>query len=398
MSTAMHPAALPAVASTSASFAARVWRAWRGLTWRHVLAALGVGLALAVSNNIGLWGRFSWTKEIGPVLDLYFSFGLSTFLLLFAVVAADEFAVEPAWRAAPFVVAVTVTILASYVICQLTEPVLGFHDYVWIAARRGMHHTDIIAPLYFLTNQGLQVGFVAFIYLHHRDASRRMVALRSATLERAKLDRLTIESRLQVMQAHVEPAFLFNTLAQVERLYDTDPVNADRMLDDLIVYLRAALPHLRETNSNVGNEVRLVRSYLDILKLRLANGFDYAIDVAPDADARKLAPMLMLPLVDHVIARGDDANPWRSLGIVVATHDDALHLVVSGSGERRQAQGAPDLALDTSPDPAPALDPIRARLASLYGAAASLASRLTTEARTTTLAVTITIADETAGR
>ena len=68
------------------------------------------------------------------------------------------------------------------------------------------------------------------------------------------------------MQARVEPRFLFNTLAQVERLYEIDAQRADRMLDDLIVYLRAALPQLRETTSTLSREIELAKAYLNIVE------------------------------------------------------------------------------------------------------------------------------------
>ena len=67
---------------------------------------------------------------------------------------------------------------------------------------------------------------------------------RNVALDRARIERQTQESRLQAMQATIEPEFLFDTLAHVESLQASDPKGAARMLDDLIVYLRAALPQL----------------------------------------------------------------------------------------------------------------------------------------------------------
>ena len=88
--------------------------------------------------------------------------------------------------------------------------------------------------------------FGYFVYVNHRTARHAADRMRAAELERAKSRRRTLESRLQAMQARVEPQFLFNTLAQVRQLYERDPATAGKMLDDLIAYLRAALPHLRE--------------------------------------------------------------------------------------------------------------------------------------------------------
>jgi len=114
-------------------------------------------------------------------------------------------------------------------------------------------HFEAAGPSYWsgirlsLSHMILVTGLATFIYVRRRDAVQRLAVLRATQLERAKRGRQVLESRLQVMQARVEPQFLFNTLAQVERLYDTDTKLADVMLNDLIVYLRAALPLLRET-------------------------------------------------------------------------------------------------------------------------------------------------------
>jgi hypothetical protein len=89
----------------------------------------------------------------------------------------------------------------------------------------------------------LPVGSAAvFLYAHRRAARRTARILHEAELDRIHRSKLAFESRLQAMQARVEPQFLFNTLAQVERLYQLDPALASVMLDDLIAYLRAAMP------------------------------------------------------------------------------------------------------------------------------------------------------------
>ena len=71
------------------------------------------------------------------------------------------------------------------------------------------------------------------------------------------------------MQAQVEPHFLFNTLASVQFLTETDPREANRLLGHLIAYLRAALPQLRARSTTLGQEVELAEAYLNILRMRM---------------------------------------------------------------------------------------------------------------------------------
>ena len=145
-------------------------------------------------------------------------------------------------------------------------------------------------------------------YYFRQRGLERIARLRAAQLERARLSRQTLESRLQAMQACIEPEFLFDTLAEVERRCDTDPGDAGRMLDDLIVYLRAALPHLRDTTSTVAKESELALAYLNIQKRRFADRVRFDIAVATDTQDAAMPPMILLPLIDHVFLRGLDAE------------------------------------------------------------------------------------------
>ena len=77
------------------------------------------------------------------------------------------------------------------------------------------------------------------------------------------------EAQLALMQAQVEPHFLFNTLANVRYLVENEPANAVRMLDHLIDYLKAALPQMREAASTLGKEIEFLRAYLNIQQIRM---------------------------------------------------------------------------------------------------------------------------------
>ena len=144
----------------------------------------------------------------------------------------------------------------------------------------------------------------AWVINDRRRAARASARMHSTELERIVAEKGSIESDLQAMQARVEPQFLFNTLAQVKRLYEQDRALGEHMLDGLIAYLRAAMPKMRDTSSTVGQEIELVRAYLAIVKVRLGDRFTYEIESSPAANATRMSPMMLLPLVDHVLARG----------------------------------------------------------------------------------------------
>ena len=95
----------------------------------------------------------------------------------------------------------------------------------WPQQRPWLHGTAALyyRPIFALTHWLLIGGAAVFLYADRRAARKTAQLLHAAELDRIRRSKLALESRLQAMQARVEPQFLFNTLAQVERLYELDP-------------------------------------------------------------------------------------------------------------------------------------------------------------------------------
>jgi LytS/YehU family sensor histidine kinase len=180
-------------------------------------------------------------------------------------------------------------------------------------------------------------SLACFAYVNQRTARLAAERLRSAELARAKSRRRTLESRLQAMQARVEPEFLFNTLAQVRTLYEKDGETAGRMLEDLIAYLRAALPHLRDSSSTLGQEIALARAYLDIVRIRLGDSLSFTIDLPESLADATMPAMILLPLIDQVLS-GDAPNGQgrRAIHVGAAARDGRLALEIVDSGDALQ--------------------------------------------------------------
>jgi len=202
----------------------------------------------------------------------------------------------------------------------------------------------------------LLVSAVAcFVYVNRRTARAAALRLRAAELGRAQSRRRTLESRLQAMQARVEPQFLFNTLAQVRELYERDVAVAGRMLDDLIAYLRAALPHLRHSSSTLGQEIALAQAYLDIMRVSLGERLRFDIDVPDAAKSARMPAMVLLPLIDHALLGGlQAAGAGGSIRIVAEAVAGRLRLSIIASGFVAAGQDSD-------------LDGIGERLHALYG-------------------------------
>lgn len=149
--------------------------------------------------------------------------------------------------------------------------------------------------------------FILLVVKHYIGRSRRaqdVAAQKTQEAESANVNRQIVEAKLMALQAQVEPHFLYNTLANVQALTEVDPAQANQMTGHLIQYLRASLPKMRENISTVGQEVELVRAYLNILKMRMGTRLEFDVMV-PDALLNAPFPPLMLPsLVENAIKHG----------------------------------------------------------------------------------------------
>jgi hypothetical protein len=130
------------------------------------------------------------------------------------------------------------------------------------------------------------------------------------TAEAESLKRQVVEARMAAMQAQVEPHFLFNTLASIDHLIETDPARASVMQKNLIALLRASMPSMREAAGNgqsvrdLGREIAVIRPYLEILKVRMEERLTTDIAVPEGLMSAEFPPMMIQTLVENAIKHG----------------------------------------------------------------------------------------------
>ncbi|HTD05442.1 sensor histidine kinase [Undibacterium sp.] len=146
----------------------------------------------------------------------------------------------------------------------------------------------------------------------------------NAAAERESLLRQVSEAQMQMMQAQVEPHFLFNTLASVEHLIETDPPRAAAMQRSLIQYLRAVLPQMRENASftNLGREADMVKSYLDLLKMRMEERLEVDFIMPEGLRSASFPPMMLQSLVENAIKHGLEV---KAEGGTLRFHAEVAH-------------------------------------------------------------------------
>jgi len=178
------------------------------------------------------------------------------------------------------------------------------------------------------------------------------------------------EAQLRLLQAQIEPHFLFNTLANVVSLVEADPPRARAMLESFVDYLRASLTGLGQATHTLGDEIDLVDAYLRIIKMRMEDRLQYTIDLPGELRSRPLPALSLQPLVENAIVHGIEPQlAGGTIRIAARLEGGALLLTVEDDG-----------AGIASPTPAPraargsgtALANIRERLRQSYGGAARL--------------------------
>jgi LytS/YehU family sensor histidine kinase len=204
---------------------------------------------------------------------------------------------------------------------------------------------------------------IAGAWLYVRADAEHAAALAQCAVDSARLDEQTAAARLQMLEAQIEPHFLFNTLAHVKRLYDTDAAAGERMLRSLIEYLGVALPQMRESASTLGREVAHATAYLTIQQIRMGRRLTFEIDVPAVLRDAAMPSMMIATLAENAIKHGLSPLPeGGSIAIRARAEDTCLEVQVSDTGRGFVATSGAGTGLAN----------IRARLAALFGDAARL--------------------------
>ena len=207
---------------------------------------------------------------------------------------------------------------------------------------------------------------VGLVFLFRFREAHAAAVLHQAEAARLMMSKHALEAELKLMQAQVEPHFLFNTLASVQYLTETDPREAGKLLSHLIDYLRAALPQLRASSTTLGKEVGLAAAYLNILKMRMGARLEFTINVPPDLARHPFPPNLLISLVENAIKHG--VEPAADGGSIrVAARHEGSHIIVDVIDAGRVGAAA----LPAAPGTGFGLANVRERLAALYGAQGS---------------------------
>lgn len=211
---------------------------------------------------------------------------------------------------------------------------------------------------------GLSFGTVlSLFFLFKKRLRNTEIQLQEEQIKVLKSEKNTLQMRLSLLQAQIEPHFLFNTLANIEGLLKQDVESAGAMLQNLTQYLRKSLNKSRKSSITLKEEMEMIRAYLEIFQIRMGKRLCYQIHADPILDAICVPPMLLQPLVENSILHGLEPITEGGEIIVTAHHqNNKMVLEVKDTGR----------GLDVANKQGVGLGNVRERLALLYGDKATL--------------------------
>jgi signal transduction histidine kinase len=334
------------------------WRSFWVLKKHHAeplwaQLAVGAGLALPIGVCMmfinGLL-RARWFDVISCLCVAYSMLAIRRGIeKLLPVASIDAVSRAGDWRAALIIngIAIAGTVLGT---------ALSMSVYSWFTGKNAWGA--------FLVHGAAQMVFLAF-----------MMVIAVATwfwwrlrVKQETLLRQTVEAQLRLLQAQIEPHFLFNTLANVQSLMERDAPRARQMLETFTDHLRASLGQLRNTDSTLATELAMIRGYLELLQIRMEERLRFEIDASEEALAATLPTLMLQPLVENAIEHGLEPKiEGGRVRIHARVVNGRLEILIEDDGigldgarrPRRQGTGM-------------ALSNIRERLHTRYGAEAAL--------------------------
>jgi signal transduction histidine kinase len=296
--------------------------------WRRVLIALGV------SAFMGL--------IISPAYATLPAIRVMGREMLLGVVALLAFGLFEQWPArlpswvarwavqvCAVAIAMPITVLLLYL---LTTPA---------DAPPFWHNERRLNGFMMMTVTGMLLGpWIAMVALFRKSETAARSQAMAFELERSELERKALDSRLRLLQAQVEPHFLFNTLANVRELVDSGSSQASTVLDSLIAYLRAAVPRLHEPATTMEQEVQLVRAYLELMHMRMPDRLQFTLDVDPAALGVRCPPTTLLTLVENAVRHGiDPSEEGGRIEVSVKMQDGRCRAQVRDTGVGLRGSG-----------------------------------------------------------
>lgn len=296
--------------------------------WRRLLLALGLSLFFGAANSL---------PSSAPPIDVTVAHALVVGLT--AVLMFGLLELRPV-RLPPWLPRWALQVLG--VVAAIPTGALLAHSISMSVDVHSAHEQPQMTMLLVLMVEGLLLGpWIALgAMLRERELLARDQAM-AFELERSEFERKALDARLRLLQAQVKPHFLFNTLANVQALVDASSPQASKVLANLIAYLRAAVPRMHAEATTLGQELELVRAYIELMQMRMPDRLQFALHIEPAASNLHCPPMTLLTLVENAVRHGiDPSEVGGRIDVDVWLRDDRCLVRVLDTGVGLKTPGS----------------------------------------------------------
>lgn len=348
--------------------------------WRRaaIFGSIGALAGISFGASHGLMVR-----DVSEAIELSLVSSLANLVLVGAGPVLAAFFRHSGWPRRVERVGVVAAVICGMVLGMLSDQFAGqFHERLMIAHGFGGSHDELpLTDIHSIVRHALDVSrdlLILFIasgglaWPAYFSESRRWAEhRRRVELEKMSLQKSEADLRLTVLQAQVEPHFLFNTLASVRSLVTTDPQRASQTIDALAQHLRATLPKMRAATgvaqSTLGEQFAICASYLELMKVRLGERLRVEIRLPAELHDVPFPPLLLISLVENAIKHGVEPKPGMTRVILAA------RVVAEGARKRLEVQVEDDGAgLKLGMGEGTGLANIRTQLLTRFASSASL--------------------------
>ena len=239
------------------------------------------------------WGIFAFTYNFKVMLVLPLTMYLASILpfLFFK-------SMSPILRRTCVIsVCLIIAAINIYLSADFSNMNLPFYRFLFSTQAGSILLTEILTNLAY-------VVIVSWIYFVEE---KQFITETKTIIEqnrRVNTEKKATETYLKLLQAQIEPHFLFNTLTSILSLSDTNMSKAKIMHKNFMQYLKTTLSKTRLSVTTVSQEIELIKSYLDIFKVRMGERLQYSIEADDDVNDLPFPSMLIQPIVENAIRHG----------------------------------------------------------------------------------------------
>jgi two-component system, LytTR family, sensor kinase len=195
-----------------------------------------------------------------------------------------------------------------------------------------LNHSKTIGADIFVNNlfniwMILGIWYLIYFAIHYFEGYNK------AEIERFKWEAAVKDFELKTLKSQLNPHFMFNALNSIRALVEENPERAQETITQLSNIFRYSLRIEKTEKVPLEDEIRIVRDYLALEKVRYEERLNYSITVDSDANRIEIPPMMIQTLVENGIKHGiAKLHDGGTVSIKASVDDTKLTIQIINSG------------------------------------------------------------------